>query len=97
MSTGMKVTFGTITQAQSDVSMTIGNMNGQLSDLRSYLAPMVSAWEGGASADYQELQKRWDKSADELNRILDQIRNLLGQSHDAYDATERSNAGTWLG
>lgn len=93
--TGMKVTFATVAQAQSDVSTCISNINQRQSDLKSYLAPMIGAWEGGASTDYQTLQKRWDTSAEQLTTILGQVRSLLGMSHDAYTDVESRNAGTW--
>lgn len=93
---GITVTFGTIAQAQADVASTSGRIEQQLGDLRSFLAPMVAIWEGGAATDYQVLQKRWDTSAADLNQVLAQISRLLGTSHDAYQATEQSNANAWL-
>ncbi len=93
--TGITVTFGTIAQAQGDVSNTVARMNGQLDDLRAFLAPMVSTWEGGASSDYQVLQKRWDTAAADLNTVLMQISQLLGQANQGYQATEMANASVW--
>jgi early secretory antigenic target protein ESAT-6 len=92
---GMTVTFGTVSQAQADVANTVSRIDGQLHDLRQFLAPLVAAWDGGASMDYQVLQKRWDTSAADLNTVLGQISQLLGQSHDAYRATESANAAAW--
>ena len=96
MSTGTTVTFGTISQAQSDVSNTSARMDGQLNDLRSYLAPMVGAWSGGASDDYKVLQQRWDGAAADLNAVLMQISQLLGQANQGYQATEQANASVWM-
>ena len=95
MSTGITVTFGTIAQAQSDVARTVAQIDGQLNDLRQFLAPMVSTWEGGASSDYQVLQKRWDTSAADLNAVLQQISAMLGQANEGYQATESANAAVW--
>jgi 6 kDa early secretory antigenic target len=92
---GITVTFATISQAQADVANTVNRIDGQLNDLRSYLAPMIGAWEGGASSDYQVLQKRWDSAAADLNTVLGQISRLLGTSHDGYRQTESANAGVW--
>jgi 6 kDa early secretory antigenic target len=92
---GIAVTFGTIQQAQGDVANTVGRIDLQLGDLRSFLAPMVGTWEGGAAADYQVLQKRWDTAADDLNKVLSQISRLLGMSHDSYSSTETANANAW--
>ena len=95
MSTGITVTFGTISQAQTDVGNTVAQIDGQLNDLRQFLAPMVSAWQGGAATDYQVLQKRWDTSAADLNGVLLQISRLLGQANSGYQATESANAAVW--
>jgi WXG100 family type VII secretion target len=82
-------------QAQSDVAHTVGRIEQQLGDLRQFLAPLVAAWDGGASVDYQALQKRWDTTAADLNLVLSQISQLLGQTHDGYRATESANAAVW--
>jgi 6 kDa early secretory antigenic target len=95
MSTGITVTFGTIQQAQSDVSQSVSRIDGQLNDLRQFLSPMISSWEGGASTDYQALQRRWDSAASDLNAVLQQISQMLGTTHQSYTSTESSNAGAW--
>ena len=92
---GITVTFGTVSQAQGDVTATVGRMNEKHNDLRNFIAPLVASWEGGASADYQALQKRWDTAAQDLNAVLGQISQMLGQAHDGYRATESANAGAW--
>ncbi|MEL6893320.1 MAG: WXG100 family type VII secretion target [Actinomycetota bacterium] len=92
---GITVTFGTIGQAQADVSNTVGRMNGQLDELRAFLAPLISTWEGGASSDYQVLQRRWDTAAADLNTVLMQISQLLGNANQGYQATEMANAAAW--
>ena len=92
---GITVTFGTISQAQADVSNTVTRIDQQLSDLRQYLAPLVASWEGGAATDYQALQRRWDGSANDLNAVLGQISSLLGRAHESYTVTESSNVSVW--
>jgi WXG100 family type VII secretion target len=92
---GITVTFGTISQAQGDVSSTVSRIDSQLNDLRQFLAPLVASWEGGASADYQVLQKRWDGAAGDLNGVLANISQLLGQAHDGYRSTEMANTAVW--
>lgn len=92
---GITVSFGTITQAQSDVTNTVSRVESQLGDLRQYLAPLVASWEGGASTDYQTLQRRWDSAAGDLNSVLQQIGQLLGRVHDGYRSTESANSACW--
>jgi 6 kDa early secretory antigenic target len=92
---GITVSFGTVMQAQADVANTVSRVESQLGDLRQFLAPLVASWDGGASSDYQTLQKRWDTTANDLNAVLAQIGQLLGQAHDGYRQTESANAGVW--
>ncbi len=92
---GITVTFATIQQAQGDVASTVSRVDGQLNDLKSYLSPLVAGWEGSASTDYQTLQKRWDSAATDLNQVLQQISQMLGQTHDSYQQTESANRGIW--
>ncbi len=90
---GITVTFGTIQQAQGDVAATVSRVDGQLNDLKSFLAPLISGWEGSASSDYQTLQKRWDTAATDLNQVLQRISQMLGETHDNYQAAEARNRG----
>lgn len=92
---GITVSFGTISQAQGDVANTVGRIDQQLGDLRKFISPLVASWEGGASSDYQILQKRWDGAANDLNAVLGQISQMLGQVHDGYRSTESANSACW--
>ncbi|RKS72661.1 WXG100 family type VII secretion target [Motilibacter peucedani] len=89
------VTFSAIQGAEGDVAATSQNINGQLDDLKSYLAPMVSTWTGAASENYQAKQKQWDEAAAELNAILAQIGKALGDAGQEFQAAENSNASIW--
>jgi 6 kDa early secretory antigenic target len=94
-SSGITVSFGTVSQAQGDVANTVARIDQQLADLRNFIAPLVATWEGGASTDYQTLQKRWDNAANDMNVVLRQISQHLGQAHEGYQMTESANAGCW--
>jgi WXG100 family type VII secretion target len=67
----------------------------QLSDLKSYLAPLVATWSGQASTEYQALQSKWDASADDLNQVLRQMSQALRTAGDNYANTERKNSSIW--
>ena len=95
MSGEILVTFESIAQAQGDVAATSSSINGQLADLKSYLAPMVSSWTGAAAQDYQAKQAQWDSAARDLNTVLAQIGAALGTAHDNYNQAETANRNTW--
>ena len=97
MSTGpeIKVTFGALTAAQSDVSGTASRITTQLDDLRRFLQPMVATWEGAAAQDYLVRQKQWDTAAADLTAVLAQIGVALGAANDGYRQAEHINAARW--
>lgn len=89
------VTFEALAQAQGDVSSTSASINGQLADLKDYLAPLVASWTGSASSDYQAKQAQWDSAATDLNLVLAQIGQALGTANDTYQQAESHNQATW--
>ena len=91
----VKVTFGELSAAQGNISSTVNAVNGQLDDLKSFLAPMVSTWEGAAAETYNALQRQWDTAAADLTRVLADIGRALGDAEDGYRATERANTALW--
>jgi 6 kDa early secretory antigenic target len=92
---GVSVSFDTVSRAQSDVSNSVARMNQQHADLRTFVTQLTGTWEGKASSDYQVLQKRWDTAAQDLNAVLAEISQVLGQAHDGYRSTESANANAW--
>lgn len=91
MSGVVKVTFGELAAAQSNISSTVNAVNGQLDDLKSFLAPMVSTWDGAAAQSYNDLQRQWDAAAAQLNQVLAQIATAVGTANDHYQQAEHAN------
>ncbi len=91
----MLVTFGAVEQAASDTDSVAAQISQELQDLRTYLQPLVSTWEGAASGDWQSLQNRWNTSADDLNNVLKQIASNLRIAASNYVNTENTNASIW--
>jgi 6 kDa early secretory antigenic target len=89
------VTFGAVQAAAGDTDGIAGQIERELSELKSYLAPLVASWSGQASVDYQALQRRWDSSATDLNLVLRQIANALRTAHGNYQQAERANSSIW--
>jgi early secretory antigenic target protein ESAT-6 len=87
----VKVTFGELSAAQGNISSTVNAVNGQLDDLKAFLAPMVSTWEGTAAETYNALQRQWDTAAAELNQVLAQIATAVGTANEAYQVAENTN------
>ena len=91
----IKYNFGAIDGAAADIKSTSARIGSQLEDLKSQLAPMVATWEGEASVAYQEAQAKWDRSAAELNVILDSVARTVSDGNSRMDQINRQSANSW--
>ncbi|MGH3872247.1 MAG: WXG100 family type VII secretion target [Pseudonocardiaceae bacterium] len=89
------VTFGELEHARKSIQTTWTNISREMEDLKRYLAPMTATWTGEASTAYQTHQAMWDRSAADLNMVLNQIGVALGTSNDNYQAGETANKNRW--
>ena len=87
----IQVTFGELENARGSIQTTWSNISRELEDLKRYLQPMVETWSGDASTAYQAQQAKWDRSANDLNQVLNQIGVALGTSNENFQAAENAN------
>ena len=91
----IKVTFGALEAARTDVASTATRIAGRLDDLRRAVTPLAAAWQGQAAGEYQVRQRQWDAAAADLTRVLADVGRALGDAEAGYRATERANAALW--
>ena len=91
----IKVTFGALETAQTDLTGAANRLASQLEDLKRFLAPMVATWEGQAATEYQAKQRQWDTAAAGLANVLGQIGVALGTANESYRQVEQANASRW--
>lgn len=91
----IKVGFGALEATRADLMSSAGRLQGQLDDLKRFVAPLVAGWQGAAAAGYALRQREWDTAAAELQRILTEVGMALGRANDGYREVERRNAGRW--
>lgn len=89
------VTYGAVNEAAMDTDAIASQIAQELSDLKSFIAPLVASWSGEAAADFQALQAKWDNSATDLNQVLRQMSQALRAAGEQYQATESSNIKLW--
>lgn len=89
------VTFSSISQAQTDTGSAFAAIEQQLTDLRTYLKPLVSTWTGQAATNYTTQQTKWDTAVTDLAAVLSTISQALGTAHENYVGTEAVNARMW--
>jgi WXG100 family type VII secretion target len=89
------VTFSELESARSSIQTTWANISRDLEELKRYLQPMVETWTGDAASAYQAHQAQWDRSAADLNQVLNQIGIALSASNENYQAGEAANRARW--
>ncbi|KGM18909.1 MULTISPECIES: WXG100 family type VII secretion target [Corynebacterium] len=87
--------FAQIDQTSMDIKRSSANINRSLETLKKGLQPMVAEWEGESADAYKAAQARWDRSAAELNRILEEVSRKVTQSNDRMRHINRSAANSW--
>lgn len=90
--TQIGVSFGKLQATHDKVTTIVSSMNSTLEDLKSYLRPLVSTWEGSAAENYNAKQAQWDQAALDLNQVLSAIGNALASANEGYQSTEKANA-----
>lgn len=86
---------GNIADGVSQINVSVGNFNGTLEQLRAYLSPLVSTWEGKSAIAYQGYQQQWDVAAAELTSMLGAVANATGLANDGMANTDRQLATGW--
>lgn len=93
MADQIKVTFGSLDTAESDLTSAHATMGQRLAELRSDIQPMVSTWQGAAREAYASHQQQWDTAWDELTSALQEFQRALAQANTDYQAGEQQNTG----
>jgi WXG100 family type VII secretion target len=89
--TFLRVSFGALDETHADLGRAISQLTSQLDDLDRAARPLVATWQGAAQEAYSQHQAGWTRAANDLKGILASIRQALGDSMQAYQATETRN------
>jgi WXG100 family type VII secretion target len=91
------VNSGTLNEGAADTDSIAGQIEQELNDLKGFLAPLVSSWQGEAASDWQALQTKWNASGADLHAILQQIAAGLRTASENYVSGENTNKSMWQG
>jgi early secretory antigenic target protein ESAT-6 len=89
------VDFGSLETLAGDIGNQASTLESTLEALKARLAPVIAQWDGGASAAYQDVQKRWDESAADLQQVLASIGAAVRAAGDAFQQGEQQNQNRW--
>lgn len=91
----IKVTFGAIDNLAGAIDSQVKQIETQLEDLRQSINTLAQQWTGSTSESFQNVQRNWNTSADDLNSTLNRISLAVHAAHDAYQHTETQNQSVW--
>jgi early secretory antigenic target protein ESAT-6 len=91
----IKVSFGELQSAAGSISNNASQIQSSLDDLKQFLAPLVSGWEGTAAETYNAHQQKWDTAAADLRQVLAAIGTAVAQAADDYQMGEQQNIARW--
>jgi WXG100 family type VII secretion target len=95
--TAFRVTPAELLGLSQQVHGTAGQIESELSTLRSRVLPIGATWSGQAQDRFQALYDEWSRSAAGLQQALAGISALLAQAGHTYDDAERRIAGSFAG
>ena len=87
--------FEQMQAAANHVAEVNQSVQGQLSRLRSQLAPLTGAWKGQAATAFQILMDRWDADARNLNDALNGIGEQIRGSGTTYAQADEAENQTY--
>jgi WXG100 family type VII secretion target len=93
MSDTLVVNFAALSQASLDIQSALDALASQLTELERDAAPLVATWEGSAREAYDVRQAQWRSAAEDLSRMLRDIKVAVDDSAADYLHTERRNIG----
>lgn len=65
----------------------------ELDQLESAVGKLRASWSGEAQTSYDEAQRKWTQSLQNLNTLLEQISSKTEQISQGYTSTDKSAAG----
>jgi len=88
-----KWSFAQIEAGASAIAGSVNTVHGLLDEGRASLGRLATVWGGSGSDSYQQVQRRWDQTALELNNSLQSLSRTISQASQAMASTERGVAG----
>ncbi|MDO5720754.1 MAG: WXG100 family type VII secretion target [Actinomycetaceae bacterium] len=93
----INLNYATIAAVQEQIGNKSRNISQQLEDMENTLAPLSQQWSGEASGAYQKAKAQWNAAITDMNQVLVQIRALLGDTAQDFNATDRQGAARFGG
>lgn len=91
----LKVNFGALSTAASDIQTSSQKLERILDDMDRSLAPLRANWDGDASTAYTTAKAKWTSAITDMKLLLNDVGRRVDTSNTEYQDAERKNAGRW--
>ncbi|GHF91050.1 WXG100 family type VII secretion target [Streptomyces griseosporeus] len=91
------VSFGTLEHLTAELDDILRQLDGQLEDLYTRLAPVVASWRGEARDVFLGELDAWDASARDLQAAQKWLHEVVTSAHLGYAAAHRAVMRGWGG
>jgi 6 kDa early secretory antigenic target len=85
----MKVDYNTIHEAADHCKTAGSEMDNLFQQLVHDLQPLTQNWTGDAQNQWQDRQKEWNQSLDDMKALLARIAIALPEIADGYQTTDK--------
>jgi early secretory antigenic target protein ESAT-6 len=92
MAEQIQLDAATLHKAATDVRTTRGEVNGDLGRLWNTVDDLAIAWQGEASAGFQQLMNRWNDDVKKLLTAMDDIADLLDKSGTQHEVNDQEQS-----
>ncbi|OII61103.1 hypothetical protein BJP40_07040 [Streptomyces sp. CC53] len=89
---GTKVRYSSIEEMARVLRALAKDTRNDLARMDQAIKKVTETWDGEAKAKYLDLQKKYTKRAEDIERRLSQIANLMDSGKDKYRATDKKSS-----
>ena len=97
MTTQFQVDTERIAAANADVASISADIESQVAAMMARLTSLQDAWQGSASAGFQNVMSQWRATQAQVRESLDSVNQLLGRAGAQYADTEQANTALFHG
>lgn len=88
----IRVEHGQVDAMKADLKTRNDGIEHMLRDLGNQIKELEAMWEGSGSDAFRMQKDKWFTSADDLNKVLNQIVIAIGNINDNYRTTDSDAA-----
>lgn len=92
MAEQIQLDAATLHKAATDVRTTRGEVDGDLARLWNTVDDLAIAWQGEASAGFQQLMTRWNDDVKKLLTAMSDIADLLDKSGTQHEVNDQEQS-----